>query len=269
MSADVSVIMTVRNAAPYIAEAIDSVFEQQTRLYWDLIIVDDGSSDDSYRIACSYADKEPQHIRVVRHAHGENRGISASRNRGMQEASAHVLAFLDADDAWLPHRLEHQFHILAENPEAAMIYGQAERWIDFDLPFCEVDGPRGRNFIPPLIPAEARPGLLPPPTVLNWFLADETMAPCPSAVLVRAERARQVGGFESSFRGLYDDQVFFAKLALREPIVADLRCVARYRQHSESCCAKAASQGTHGMMRDSFLKWLSNYAAENRNIAWR
>ena len=181
---------------------------------------------------------------------------------GIDEASADVLAFLDADDVWLPYRLEHQSAILAANPEAAMIYGQAERWFDFEYLFSEADGSRGRNFVPPLIPAGARPGLLYPPTVLEWFLSDESMTPCTCTVLVRTEKARKVGGFESSFRDLYDDQVFYAKLALREPMIADLRCVARYRRHSESCCAKATSQGSQARMRDTFLEWLSTRAAE-------
>ena len=269
MSADVSVIMTVRNAGPYIAEAIESVRAQDTRLSWELIIIEDGSSDDSCRIAREYADREPDRIRLFGHPDGENRGISASRNRGMEEASADVLAFLDADDVWLPHRLEHQFHILAATPEAAMIYGQAERWLDFEYSYDEVYGSRGRNFVPPPIPAGAQPGLLPPPTLLKWFLDDESMAPCTCTVLVRTANARQVGGFESSFRGLYDDQVFYAKIALREPILCDLRCVARYRRHSESCCAKATLQGNHSRMRDTFLEWLSMRSAESRDASWQ
>ncbi len=261
---DVSVIMTALNAERYLAEAIDSIVSQQTKANWELIVVDDGSTDQSYFIACSYARREPGRIRVLTHPGHVNRGISASRNLGLANASGELLAFLDADDVWLPFRLEHQLEIFAGYPQASMIYGQAERWFEFDRPFDAALIANGQNYIPPLIPSGAGPGLLQPPTLLEWFLADEALTPCTCTVMVRTEIARRVGGFESAFTGLYDDQVFYAKLALREQIVVDSRCVARYRKHADSCCLMAEKQGVESLIREQFLRWLGEYSGERR-----
>ena len=141
-----------------------------------------------------------------RHYDGGNHGISASRNLAMQNAKGAVIAFLDADDVWLPHRLESQLALFELYPDAAMIYAQAERWYDFDLPYSVQQGSAGKNFVPSLIPETERPGVVEPPKLLEWFLEDESMTPCTCSVLVRTNIARKYRGFEDSFYGLFDDQ---------------------------------------------------------------
>ena len=245
--------MTVFNTAPYLGEAIDSILAQEDALVphtstrapapeWELLIVDDGSTDGSLEIARSFASRFPERILVLQHEGDANRGISASRNLALSEANAPLLTFLDSDDVWLPHHLQTLTGAFKQHPEAAMVFGSAERWVDFDRPFNEQSARHatwGSNYLPPMVPAGAQVGLLAAGELLTWFLQDESLVPCICSVMVRAEAAREAGGFCNAFRGLYDDQAFHAKMSLRFPILAIDTCVARYRQHAHSCCAVA------------------------------
>ena len=260
----VSVLMTVWNCEAFLADAIESVFAQTTAESWELLIVDDGSTDRSLPIAQTYALKHAGCVRVLRHPAGRNRGISASRNLALEHARGEFLAFLDADDVYLPHHLQAQLDVLRKHPEAAMVYGAAERWCDAQKPYDRLQSERawwGQNYTPPLVPSQAVAGLLQHGTLLRWFLEDESMVPCICTVLVRREAAQAVNGFENPFRGLYDDQVFHAKLSLHHLIFANEECVARYRQHGHSCCASGrADIAKQQAALKTFRAWLLRYA---------
>ena len=259
----VSIITTVLNGETYLAEAIESVLEQRTDIAWEMLLVDDGSCDGSEAIAREYARQYPGKIRVLQHAGGVNRGISASRNLGLKHARGELLALLDADDVWLPNLLATQVSLVDQRPEVAMVYASAERWIDFDLPFDPVSGSQGRNYVPALIPASEAPGIIRAPKLLEWFSNDESMTPCTCTVLVRTAIARALGGFVNSLRGLYDDQAFYAKLALEETVYVRLECLARYRQHARSCCALAReNRSVEQRERSRFACWLEGYREE-------
>src|SRR5216684_3354263 len=96
-----SVIMIFLNAEKFIQEAIESVFAQGYDS-WELLLVDDGSTDSSTVLALRYAEQYPVKVRYIEHEGHQNRGMSASRNLGIRHAQGEYLAFLDADDVWLP-----------------------------------------------------------------------------------------------------------------------------------------------------------------------
>jgi len=96
----VSIMMPAYNAGKYIGRAIESVLAQ-TYENWELIIIDDCSTDNTYEIAASY--KDPR-IRILRHE--QNMGVGSSRNDALSASSGQWVAVLDADDEWLPQRLE-------------------------------------------------------------------------------------------------------------------------------------------------------------------
>ena len=108
MSSLVSIIMPSYNTAPYIAESINSVVAQ-TYTDWELIIVDDASTDNTDEVVASCHPR----IRYLKNDH--NRGAAYSRNRALREAKGKWIAFLDSDDVWTPDKLEKQIAFMAKN----------------------------------------------------------------------------------------------------------------------------------------------------------
>jgi GT2 family glycosyltransferase len=105
----VSVIIPTHNRWPLVGEAIESVFTQSYR-HFELIVVDDGSKDDTGRKLAEFG----SHLRLIRQP---QRGVSAARNIGVAVACGRYLAFLDSDDLWLPEKLEVQTGFMEERPE--------------------------------------------------------------------------------------------------------------------------------------------------------
>jgi glycosyltransferase involved in cell wall biosynthesis len=112
----VSVIIPSYNCARYLGRAIDSVCEQTYKDY-EIVLVDDGSTDDTKDVAMQYGGK-------VTYLYQQNQGLSAARNQGISKASGELLAYLDADDAWYPEKLERQVAFLDAHPECGMVHSE-------------------------------------------------------------------------------------------------------------------------------------------------
>lgn len=106
----VSIVMPLYNAEPYLAETFDSVLSQ-TYGDWELIVIEDCSSDGSLRLAKEY---ERTDRRIAVFPNERNLGAAKSRNAGLRHVSGDFIAFMDADDAWLPNKLERQLAHMAE-----------------------------------------------------------------------------------------------------------------------------------------------------------
>lgn len=106
----VSIITPFLDAEEFIAEAIESVLSQSCA-GWELLLVDDGSTDGSADIALHYQRSHPGKIRYLNHRNHQNRGISASRNLGLRNAKGEYIASLDADDVLFDSQLEQQAHL--------------------------------------------------------------------------------------------------------------------------------------------------------------
>jgi glycosyltransferase involved in cell wall biosynthesis len=117
----VSVIIPAYNPGPYLREAVASVLAQMYT-EWELVVVDDGSTEDvSGQVLI-----DDRRVRLVRQA---NRGLSAARNAGIEASRGELVAFLDADDLWLPHKLAAQVEALVDRPDAVLCHTQM-RFID-------------------------------------------------------------------------------------------------------------------------------------------
>lgn len=114
----VTVVTANYNAAKFVAETIDSVFAQTYR-NWEMIIVDDCSSDNGAEIIETYLEKDGR-IRLIRLE--ENGGPAVARNRAIEEAKGRYIAFLDSDDLWMPDKLEKQIAFMKEK-SAVFSYG--------------------------------------------------------------------------------------------------------------------------------------------------
>lgn len=106
----VSIIMPAHNAENYIAESIDSVIAQSYE-NWELIVVNDGSTDHTESILHDFAKQDKR----IRYLSQENRKQGAARNKGISESKGDILAFIDADDIWRPDKLEIQLKYFLEN----------------------------------------------------------------------------------------------------------------------------------------------------------
>ncbi len=119
MTPEVSVIMPAYNAGEFIAESIDSVIGQ-TFTNWELIIVDDGSTDNTASIAQQYQSSDPR----VRYFHQQNSRQGKARNTGIKNSTGRYIAFLDADDLWTNDKLQLQVDILNARPEIDLVFSQ-------------------------------------------------------------------------------------------------------------------------------------------------
>jgi glycosyltransferase involved in cell wall biosynthesis len=251
----VSVIMIFLNAKAFMAEAIASVFGQ-TYPRWELLLIDDGSSDASTAIARSYHECSSDRVRYLEHPGHLNRGMSASRNLGLSQARGDYIAFLDADDVWFPHTLEQQVATLSTHPAAGMVFGATEYWYSWtgnpednardSCDFCNGSGGKLNT-------------LLTPPEYLIRFLEDTSALPGICSLMARRTVVEAVGGFEEQFRSLHEDQAFLAKMALHTPIYMAEHRWAHYRRHPNSTCAVAERNGQVPAANAFFLNWLSSY----------
>jgi glycosyltransferase involved in cell wall biosynthesis len=258
----VSGIIIFLNAERFIAEAIESVFAQ-TYEHWELLLVDDGSSDGSTAIAQHYAARYPTRVRYLTHPGRQNRGMSASRNLGMRQARGEYLAFLDADDVWLPDKLAQQVAVFEAQPEAAMVYGRTLIWHSWTG--RPEDQGRDHTLDLGVVPDT----LLRPPALFLLLLRNQVQTPTTCNAILRRSACATLGGFEERFRGMYEDQAFFAKVHLQRAVFVADACWAKYRQHAASCSAASTTMRAYYAARLPFLDWLVEYMRVqgfNRNV---
>jgi glycosyltransferase involved in cell wall biosynthesis len=249
----VSIVTPFLNAGPFIREAVESVLAQ-TYPDWELLLVDDGSTDGSTAIAQAFAAAHPDRIRYLSHDGRVNKGASASRNLATTVARGELVAFLDADDVYLPDKLGAQVPLLDAHPEAGMLYGGTEYWHSWTgRPEDRARDWVWRRFG---VPADTT---IAPPRLLATFLRDGGTVPCMGSVLARRRAIEQVGGWEDAFRHICTDQVFHAKLTLRVPVFVADGCWDRYRQHRASACHTVERAGQLDAAFLRYLTWLDAY----------
>ena len=256
----VSVVVPFWNVGPFLAEAIESVVAQ-TMPAWELLLVDDGSTDGSTEIARRYVERMPDRIRYLAHQRHQNRGVAASRNLGICHAHAPYVAFLDADDVWVPNKLARQTAILDAEPEAAMVCGPSLFWYSWSGKPQD----SGRDYVKELRVAPA--GLIRPPALLVAYLRRGAFVANPSTILIRREALERVKGFEESFIGpvqTWEDAAFLAKIHLREATFVATECWTRYRRHDRSLLSVMTRSGHTRAGRLFYLRWLEAYLKQQQ-----
>jgi len=123
----ISIIIPLYNAEKYFSEAINSIIDQAIHSF-EIIVVDDASTDESIKVARQFDDK------ITLLELPKNNGSGAARNRGIEIATGDYLAFIDADDLWCKGRLEKQLNLLENNPDIDVVFGQVEQFISPELP---------------------------------------------------------------------------------------------------------------------------------------
>ena len=183
----VSVISPTYNHEKFIADCIESVLVQ-TYQNWEMIIIDDGSTDSTYAIACEYASKDPR----IKPFTKQNAGIfrlAESYNFALSQSSGKYIAILECDDVWLPRKLEIQVEALEKNPETVLSWGKAYK-SSVDL--------SSYHYIAP-INEEDKPLFYNKPTgsFLKPFIF-RTIVPA-MTIVIRKEALTEIGGFLQGF----------------------------------------------------------------------
>ncbi|MBD1918175.1 glycosyltransferase family 2 protein [Leptolyngbya sp. FACHB-60] len=253
----VTVIIIFFNGELYFEEAVESVFAQNYD-QWELLLVDDGSTDNSTAIAQKYTHKYPEKVRYLDHDGHRNRGMSATRNLGITQAKGEFVAFLDADDVWLPQKLERQVALLEQYLYVGMVAGPTQYWYSWTRKPAD----QNRDCLREI---GVQPNLIyEPPFLLSRLLRNEANAPATCGVLIRRSIFETVGFFEESFRGLFEDRAFFSKVYLKHSVFVMDTHLDRYRQHPDSTCHLEKEKGRYSPYKRneahlSFLQWLERY----------
>ncbi|NES18036.1 MAG: glycosyltransferase family 2 protein [Symploca sp. SIO3E6] len=251
----VSIITPFLNTEKFIQEAIESVIAQ-TYDNWELLLIDDGSTDSSTQIAQRYAEQYPGKVCYLEHEDHQNLGKSTSRNFGISNARGKYIALLDADDVYLPEKLKQQVGILESQPDTAMVYGSTKYWYSWTENPQDIQ----RDFM-------AKLGIQPntlsnPPTLLTLYLRDPATIPCPCGLMMRRQVVEEVGRFDETIQHLYEDQVLLAKLCLKAPVFVHSACWDKYRQRSDSSWHVSMDTGEDASAQLIFFNWLEKYLVQ-------
>ena len=221
----VSIVVPLFNGARFIETTLKSVLAQTFRRF-EVIVVDDGSTDDGPTIV--RAELSDPHLRLVESSH---LGVATARNTGAARASgqSEYLVFLDADDVWQPDALAALVDALERRPDAAGAFVLAD-YIDGDGNVVrEGDFPRhmrGREDLEQgrLVPCDAAADV----NVEHLFLSNPVYPP--SCLLMRRAAYDRIGGFDGRF--LAEDWEFVVRLATQGPLVPVDRVMVGYRRHT-------------------------------------
>jgi glycosyltransferase involved in cell wall biosynthesis len=200
----VSVIIPVYNGGRFLRAALESVFAQTYRGF-ELIVVDDGSADDSGVIAQSFPD--------VRYIHQTNQGVAAARNNGIEVARGEYFAFLDQDDLWAPEKLKLQVDYLLSHPEVGYTLTQQQYFLD------------AGGTLPPWFRKELFDSVH-----TGWVLG---------TLVVRRTIFEQIGNFATGYSAANDSDWFFRAKAAGIPMAVVPELLLRKRIHDANDSARA------------------------------
>lgn len=226
----VSIIMPCYNGADHLLQSVGSI-RSQTHSDWELVLIDDGSTDGSPDLIRRLTQEERRIVALRQ----PNAGLVAARNRGLSAARGEFIAFLDADDSWHPEFLSEMTAALDANPKAAVAYCGWQN--------VGARPPRDRPYVPPDYEADRK---------LELLLKD-----CPwpvHAALVRAPFFEAHGAFDDSFSAC-EDYDLWLRLAMGNPIVRVARVLAYYHHHGgeQMTRDKARIALNHFKVQEKFL----------------
>ncbi len=236
----ITVIIPAFNAAVFLAETVRSVLAQEYGNF-ELLIIDDGSTDETGAIAAAFAEVDDR-VRVIRQG---NAGVAAARNRGIAEARGVYLAFIDADDLWEPETLGLWHYTLEQVPESI---GVVYAWsLDVDDQNLLTGGFHTAEVVGPVLPT----------LLAHNFLGNA------SSTMVRRELAVAVGGYDVSLRDRSaqgcEDWDFYLKLAERCEFAVVPRFLVRYRKPSVSMSSDYDQMArSHALVLDALRNRVSS-----------
>jgi glycosyltransferase involved in cell wall biosynthesis len=255
------VVVPVYNAAPYVRAAVDSVLQQPEA--GEVILVEDGSPDNSLDVCQTIASGNPN-VRLITHPGNHNRGASVSRNAGIDAATLPYLAFLDADDFYLPNRFARTRKLFSENPDADAVFESIGTHFESDEARRQYEAIGG----PPITGMQHN---VPPDRVF------ESMGPIGSSghcslvgLTLRRDSVPDDLRFDTGLP-IGEDTAFFLKLAasLKVAIGDRSNIIAKRRVHASNHITRQRSPNEAWNLQQqlwlSVYRWLARDLSQQRN----
>ena len=217
----VTVAIPFFNEQRFLPAAVAAV-RAQTESSWELLLVDDGSTDGSSDLADAIARAHPGRVTVLRHPGRENRGLPASRNLAIDRARGEFLCFLDADDEWSPHKLAAQVEMFRTHPHAVMVCGPSRHQ---PLDTFAV----GRT----VAVCEGAPRLLRRGQFARMRMRGTVTTPPPSDPMFRLSTLRTAGGVPAG-PAMAEDQRLYVAVSLLGPVFVDDQQLTTYTVRNDS-----------------------------------
>jgi glycosyltransferase involved in cell wall biosynthesis len=244
----VSIILPTYNRASFLPQALESILGQRYQ-DWELIIVDDGSTDETREVVSELIRGLPQ---PIQHVHQENRGAYAARNAGLDLARGEHVAFFDSDDLWLPHHLESCVAGLEANPTVDWIYGACQV-VDYEsgrvlAPNSFYLGDRPRTFLRLRSRVSGSLRIIDDPSTLRCMLLSGLYCGLQCSVIRR--RVFDGRRFWTRPRNEAEDQVFVVRVLAEGCRFAYLNDVlVLYRVHAQNSSAAGSAADLHRRLR--------------------
>ena len=235
----VSVVIPTYNRADVLPRAIDSVLTQTFEAF-ELLVVDDGSTDRTETVVASLDDSRVRYV-----AHETNRGANVARNTGIEHARGEYVAFLDSDDAWHPTKLEKQLGRLEKRPS-----DWVAAYCGFTIETTGVTGTLQTLIAGILAHSDDPPPMEGGEELIGAILADEIHPGAGSTLLVRTAVAREVGGFDEPLDRFQDPEFVIRILRAGAIVYVDEPLVVRHETGSPDA----------EVIRDASEQYLSTYA---------
>lgn len=217
----VSVIIPAYNCAAYIEEALESVY-RQTYPYWEIIVVDDGSTDGTSSVLAAHRER-------IQYFAQPNRGTAAARNTGIRRARGELIAFLDNDDIWLPEKLELQVRALNTWPECGLVFTDGKTFTSA--------GVRGETVLSRRIDGWLATHQTADPLIAQGRMIRELLfwneISSASGVMVRRACVEHAGGFDETI-SITDDYDLWLRIASGYPVAVVRKCLYMWRWHDSS-----------------------------------
>lgn len=238
----VSVVIPTYNSVCYLTEAIDSVLAQ-TFQDFEILVVDDGSTDETATIL------EEKYKDRIRYLHKANGGVSSARNFGIQRAQGKYIAFLDADDIWMPEKLATQIEALAKDEKSKVCYSS--------LLICDED----LNYV----------GLNLSPRrddIISDLLLIGNVVATPSSVIAEMELFHEVGAFDVGLSQCADWEMWI-RLSTKTGFIYIDQPLVKYRQHGSNMSRNAAllEKDSIRVLQKSFNHLNLPYALKNQETS--
>lgn len=243
--ARVDIIIPTYNREKYLREAINSVLNQTYQDY-KIIVIDDGSTDNTREIMEKYVTNYPNRIKYF---YQMNKGPSAARNKGIAASQAMFIAFLDSDDMWYPEKLEVQISFLERNPQFSMCFSESE----------VINANGNTVYFTNLRKSIPRDGW-----ILKYILQKPSIF-TPS-VIIRRNVFSSIGTFDESMGNIGEDTDLFLRVALNFQVCLIERPLIKCRIHEQNISFDPLAYGYRIQIYKRFLRQNKLFHKQNKRL---